>query len=72
MSRIIKQVIEAVQYLHKNGIVHRDLKPENIIIDESGMIKICDFGWANMIKITPDMFILCGTLDYVCPEMVLN
>jgi cyclin-dependent kinase-like len=34
--------------MHENGVVHRDLKPENIIIDESGIIKICDFGWASI------------------------
>lgn len=36
--------------MHEKGVVHRDLKPENIIIDESGTIKICDFGWANLIS----------------------
>jgi aurora kinase len=58
--------------MHNNGVVHRDLKPENIIIDESGIIKICDFGWASLIELEEKMNIICGTLDYVSPEMVSN
>lgn len=56
--------------MHENGVIHRDLKPENIIISESGMIKICDFGWSHTSDAEDSMNIICGTLDYVCPEMV--
>lgn len=66
---VVRQVLEAVKYLHQIGIVHRDLKPENIIVDDADNIKICDFGWANKYDSSEEMFILCGTLDYVCPEM---
>lgn len=69
-SRIIGQVLNALQHMHEQGVVHRDLKPENIIVDELGTIKICDFGWAALAEKEPKMNILCGTLDYVCPEMV--
>ena len=41
---IVSEIVCALDYMHKIGIVHRDLKPENIFINESGHIKIGDFG----------------------------
>lgn len=67
-SRYMRQMIDALQYLHKKRIIHRDIKPENLL-DDDGMLKIADFGWSvhapsNMRKT------ICGTLDYMPPEMV--
>lgn len=44
-SKVIYQVLQAVEYLHRNKIAHRDIKPENIILS-NGVVKLCDFGWA--------------------------
>jgi serine/threonine protein kinase len=49
-------------------VIHRDIKPENILVDQNGDLKIGDFGWSvhsSKIRMT-----LCGTLDYLPPEMV--
>lgn len=62
------QVVLGIEYLHSHDIIYRDLKPENLLIDRSGNIKITDFGFA---KVVPDVtWTLCGTPDYLAPEIV--
>ncbi|XP_026092894.1 calcium/calmodulin-dependent protein kinase type 1D-like isoform X1 [Carassius auratus] len=71
-SRLIRQVLEAVSYLHKNGIVHRDLKPENLLYyspDENSKIMISDFGLSKM-EDNGVMSTACGTPGYVAPEVL--
>ena len=57
-----------MEYLHANNIVYRDLKPENLLLDRHGHLKITDFGFAKEV---PDItWTLCGTPDYLAPEVV--
>ena len=68
VSQVIKQILEAVQQMQQKKVVHRDLKPENILYnEETGQVKISDFGWSSIDGEGLD--IMCGTLDYLSPEM---
>ncbi|XP_077066409.1 calcium/calmodulin-dependent protein kinase 1Db isoform X2 [Siphateles boraxobius] len=73
-SALIKQVLDAVNYLHSLGIVHRDLKPENLLYfnpNEESKIMISDFGLSKMEDATNDiMSTACGTPGYVAPEVL--
>ncbi|XP_034665057.1 aurora kinase C [Drosophila subobscura] len=65
----IKSLCSALLYLHERDIIHRDIKPENLLLGHKGVLKIADFGWSvhepNSMRMT-----LCGTVDYLPPEMV--
>ncbi len=72
------QVAEALSCAHAAGIVHRDLKPSNLMVDESGMVKVLDFGLVKLagpaaaldetktMATTPGMIV--GTVAYMSPE----
>jgi len=62
------EVALALDYLHRMGIIYRDLKPENILLARDGHIKLTDFGFATKCYSTTTT--LCGTPDYIAPELV--
>jgi aurora kinase, other len=68
-AQYVAQMASALRYLHRKHVIHRDIKPENILVGIHGEIKISDFGWSvhapNNRRAT-----LCGTLDYLPPEMI--
>ncbi|ORX37290.1 kinase-like domain-containing protein [Kockovaella imperatae] len=68
-SRYIAQMADALSYLHKKHVIHRDIKPENLLIGLKGELKIADFGWSVHAPSNRRQT-LCGTLDYLPPEMI--
>ncbi|XP_058457538.1 calcium/calmodulin-dependent protein kinase type II subunit gamma isoform X5 [Malaya genurostris] len=68
----MRQICEAIAYIHENNIVHLDLKPENILcLTESGnRIKIIDFGLAREYDPDNKLQVLFGTPEFVAPEVV--
>lgn len=68
-AQYISQMASALRYLHRKHVIHRDIKPENILVGLHGEIKISDFGWSVHAP-TSRRKTLCGTLDYLPPEMI--
>eukprot|EP01036_Dinobryon_divergens_P025944 gene25944-34543_t len=69
----LHQIVIAIQYCHSRNIVHRDLKPENILYatpDQDAVLKLADFGLANILKPNELMHLACGTPGYVAPEVL--
>ncbi|KAK0057449.1 calcium/calmodulin-dependent protein kinase type IV [Biomphalaria pfeifferi] len=69
----VRDIISAVDYLHKHDIVHRDLKPENILyenLSQDSKLKICDFGLSTIVSNKVSLVTLCGTPGYCAPEVL--
>jgi serine/threonine protein kinase len=72
-ANVVRQILEAVQFMHSHGIAHRDLKPENILItgQKQDIVKVSDFGLSKDFA-TDKLKTACGTPDYVAPEVLLG
>jgi eukaryotic-like serine/threonine-protein kinase len=66
---VIRQVLQAAGYAHRQGIVHRDLKPQNVLVDPEGKAVVTDFGIARagVSEITQTGSVM-GTPHYLSPE----
>eukprot|EP00053_Salpingoeca_punica_P008238 m.74470 g.74470 ORF g.74470 m.74470 type:complete len:342 (+) comp14506_c0_seq1:40-1065(+) len=65
----VLQLAEALKYCHAKHVIHRDIKPENLLLGIKGNLKIADFGWSVHAP-SSRRKTMCGTLDYLPPEMV--
>ncbi|CAI8609974.1 unnamed protein product [Vicia faba] len=66
------EIVSAVSHLHSKGIVHRDLKPENILMDSHGHVMLTDFGMSKEIDESERSNSMCGTTEYMAPEILLG
>ncbi|KAL7486828.1 hypothetical protein ACHAW6_015511 [Cyclotella cf. meneghiniana] len=64
-------VLLAFCQIHGKKIAYRDLKPENLVMDAEGYLKVVDFGLAKKLE-GGKTWTLCGTPDYLAPEVILN
>lgn len=71
VCHIIRQLVEAVMYIHEKGIIHRDVKLENLLIDDDFNIKLTDFGLCAIKGNEYDMLQdSVGTVRYTAPELL--
>lgn len=68
-ARYLRCIADALKYLHSKHVIHRDIKPENLLLGLKGEVKLADFGWSVHTQSLRRQT-LCGTLDYLPPEMV--
>ncbi|XP_045674590.1 cyclin-dependent kinase-like 3 isoform X2 [Phyllostomus hastatus] len=73
LKKYLFQIIRAIEYLHNNNIIHRDIKPENVLVSQSGITKLCDFGFARTLAAPGDIYTdYVATRWYRAPELVLK
>lgn len=70
--KFYQDIINGIEYLHKQGIVHRDLKPENLLLNNKKELKIVDFGLSNIYRKNELLKTPCGSPCYAAPEMILG
>ena len=64
-------MVGALAHIHSCNVFHRDIKPENILVCANDELKISDFGW-SVRALTTQRRTMCGTMDYLCPEIIEN
>ena len=71
--RIMKQILGALEYSHRQGVVHRDVKPANIFLLTDGSVKVADFGIAHIeASNLTQVGTVLGTPSYMSPEQILG
>ncbi|XP_028428537.1 ribosomal protein S6 kinase-related protein [Perca flavescens] len=60
----------ALGFLHDVGIIHRDVKMDNIVLSDQGHLRLSDFGLSRRLKRGGRAFTICGTIQYMAPEVL--
>ena len=69
---MVGQILQGLKEVHELGISHWDLKPENVLMNDEGIIKICDFGSAKVIDKTGKNTPYIVSRYYWAPELILG
>ncbi|NXJ13150.1 CDKL2 protein, partial [Odontophorus gujanensis] len=75
-SRVRKylfQILRGIAFCHSRNIIHRDIKPENILVSQSGVVKLCDFGFARTLAASGEAYTdYVATRWYRAPELLVG
>ncbi|XP_044537357.1 cyclin-dependent kinase-like 2 isoform X2 [Gracilinanus agilis] len=73
VQKYLYQIIKGIEFCHNHNIIHRDIKPENILISRSGVVKLCDFGFARMLGAPGEVYTdYVATRWYRAPELLVG
>mmetsp|Transcript_8420 Transcript_8420/g.23739 ORF Transcript_8420/g.23739 Transcript_8420/m.23739 type:complete len:931 (+) Transcript_8420:88-2880(+) len=64
-------IASSLNFLHSQGFIHRDLKSHNILLEKTGRVKLCDFGFARLVE-KAEIMTVCGTDQWMAPEVALG
>ncbi len=75
VMKIMRDLFEAIDYLHSNKIVHRDIKPANVLFGDNSIsnLKLIDFGLSRVLKSCKVLLTsIVGTMYYIAPEIIMG
>ncbi|NWY45069.1 CDKL2 protein, partial [Sylvia atricapilla] len=73
VRKYLFQIMRAIAFCHSHNIIHRDIKPENILVSQSGIVKLCDFGFARPLAASGEVYTeYVATRWYRAPELLVG
>ncbi|GAB6018832.1 hypothetical protein CHUAL_000493 [Chamberlinius hualienensis] len=69
---IIWQILRGLEFCHSKNIIHRDIKPENVLVSKTGVVKLCDFGFARIVNLGETCTDYVSTRWYRAPELLVG
>ncbi|XP_030630810.1 cyclin-dependent kinase-like 2 [Chanos chanos] len=73
VRKYLFQILRAITFCHQHNIIHRDIKPENILVSQSGVVKLCDFGFARTMAAPGEVYTdYVATRWYRAPELLVG